>query len=219
VNETSQWAIVFSQLAWSWVLLAWCIVFFERSQKLFKGLSIFSIPRTSLAIVIFTLIIANIPYGPTHYLRGLMFTPSLGLLFLSFYPIQTLWQQDKRSTELSRQSSLMPIIALLAVFLYPMALGLGLWDPYRLGYSPVAHWSFALICFCINIQAIRLGGAWREHALWLTLTLLAFSLALYEGQNLWDALIDPFASIWAIYILFKKKDRLSISSLITPHAQ
>ena len=61
-------------------------------------------------------------------------------------------------------------VAIVAISFYPLALGLGMFDPYTWGYGSIG--------FAIAIIA------WTFH--W------------HESANLWDYLLDPFLGIWAI---------------------
>ncbi len=83
--------------------------------------------------------------------------------------------------------------ALAAVLLYPFALGLGMFDPYRLGFGNV--W---LIAALLALALL----AWRKKQTLLVLALalatLAWSVGWYESNNLWDYLIDPWVAIYAL---------------------
>lgn len=65
-------------------------------------------------------------------------------------------------------------------------------DLYSLGY---AGWALPLGCIALGALAAALGF-WRS-ALALGAALLAWSLGLMESSNLWDALIDPWLTLWA----------------------
>ena len=89
------------------------------------------------------------------------------------------------------------IIALAALGLYPMALGIGYFDPYRLGYGNPWFMGglllLAIACFR-RLQVIALS---------IALALLAWGVGWYESTNLWDYLLDPLLAIYAILALFK----------------
>ena len=94
--------------------------------------------------------------------------------------------------------SLLVLIAITAAALYPMALGVGMFDPYRLGFGNL--W---LIAGLLLVTLI----AWIRHytlvALSIALAVLAWSLGWYESNNLWDYLLDPWVSIYALGALLK----------------
>jgi hypothetical protein len=80
-----------------------------------------------------------------------------------------------------------------AAFLYPFALGWTPFDPYALGYGS------------IGFVAVLLGvalAAWHFRCNLVVSIVAAAALAYlagaYESRNLWDYLIDPLASLYAI---------------------
>jgi hypothetical protein len=89
--------------------------------------------------------------------------------------------------------ALMGLIALAAIALYPMALGFGSLDPYRVGYG---KW--------LSVAAllpIALAAWFRRYylvALCIALAVLAWAAGWYESDNLWDYLLDPFVAIYAL---------------------
>jgi hypothetical protein len=89
--------------------------------------------------------------------------------------------------------ALLGFIAVAALGLYPMALGVGLFDPYRLGYG--SPWLVGAL-FAVTLTA------WFRRfyilALCLALAVLAWSVRWYESGNLWDYLLDPLVSLYAL---------------------
>ncbi len=85
--------------------------------------------------------------------------------------------------------------AAVGVVLYPLTLGLTLWDPYALGYRPRL----------LLIVAATLVVAWwqrrRGAALVLAAGVGAFGVGLMESTNLWDYLVDPALTVWAVAAL------------------
>ena len=94
--------------------------------------------------------------------------------------------------------SLLAFVTITALALYPFALGVGMFDPYRLGFGNL--W---LIAGLLLVTLI----AWIRHytlvALSISLAVLAWSLGWYESNNLWDYLLDPWVSIYALSALVK----------------
>ncbi|MCF8145061.1 MAG: hypothetical protein K9N21_14180 [Deltaproteobacteria bacterium] len=70
--------------------------------------------------------------------------------------------------------------------LYPMALGLGRWDPYAAGWE--FSWLFILLFFLTVVLLIMKN----RFAMVLMAVILAYHLRLLESTNLWDYLVDPF---------------------------
>lgn len=70
--------------------------------------------------------------------------------------------------------------------LYPMALGLGRWDPYAAGWG--FSWLFVLL-FSLTVVLLVMKN---HFAVVLMAVILAYNLRLLESTNLWDYLVDPF---------------------------
>lgn len=98
-------------------------------------------------------------------------------------------------------------LALAAIVFYPMALGLGMVDPYSWGFQP-------LILFIV----VAIYGAWLAQrnyfvaATMLAVCLVAYLARLQESDNLWDYLLDPILAIscwvWSIgWLIAKIKHR------------
>ena len=77
--------------------------------------------------------------------------------------------------------------------LYPPSLGLGPFDPYRLGYAN--PW------FLGGLLALAVAAGLRRLTLvtWcLALAVLAWAVGAYESRNLWDYLVDPLVAAWGL---------------------
>lgn len=100
----------------------------------------------------------------------------------------------KKSCALKQREHLMLLISASAIFLYPMTLGMSLYDPYRLGYNDT-------LFIVIVLFIILLAWLVRSYLIVLCLTLatLTWSIGWYESSNLWDYLIDPLVAIYATY--------------------
>lgn len=72
------------------------------------------------------------------------------------------------------------------VILYPMALGLGIFDPYQAGWG--FSWLFVVLCGVTILLLIMKN----RFAVVLMAAILAYNLHLLESTNLWDYLVDPF---------------------------
>lgn len=139
--------------------------------------------------------VALVPFGPrpwAAYVRGVTGDLSITTLILcgsAIFRSLTGRPIADDGTRLTR----MTLIALAALALYPMALGVGLFDPYRLGYG--SPW------FVGGLLAVSLA-AWQfrrpEIAACLALAILAWTLRWYESTNLWDYLLDPLVSFYAL---------------------
>ena len=126
------------------------------------------------------------------YLRGFTGDLSVTTLILALSACISIFL-DK---EIFRQSSLNALLFLVvagAQFLYPVALGLTYFDPYSLGYGSTA--------FAVVLSLLCLVAWYLELYLVLlcvTFAIIAFLLGLFESNNLWDYLIDPWISLYAL---------------------
>ena len=94
------------------------------------------------------------------------------------------------------------LIAFAALALYLMALGIGAFDPYRLGYGNAP--------FVTSVLLIALA-AWYWQAYWAALCIacatIAWAMCWYESNNLWDYLIDPFVAGYALVAVVSQSIR------------
>ena len=107
---------------------------------------------------------------------------------------------DARST-----FALQLLAAIGGLVLYPMALGLGAWDPYRLGYGDTwflaALLAVALTALLLDLPLVTFG---------IALGVLAWTLEAYESRNLWDYLLDPLVFAWALSTLLLRGARVLV---------
>lgn len=145
-----------------------------------------------------TLVLSLIPFGTlpaAAYVRGIvgdLSIPTLVLMLTALLRHHYVVVADRQLRHLYL------VLAVAAVCLYPLALGVGLYDPYRLGYNDMMFIATVLL-FAIAALLIREDLV----ALCLTLATLAWSLGWYESTNLWDYLIDPLVAVYAIGALLK----------------
>ncbi|TMG76941.1 MAG: hypothetical protein E6H75_07290 [Betaproteobacteria bacterium] len=85
------------------------------------------------------------------------------------------------------------LVAAAAVFLYPFALGLTPFDPYALGYGS-AELVTALLLVTLAAWRARLNAV----VLITIAAVVAYLGGAYESRNLWDYLIDPMVSAYAL---------------------
>ena len=129
------------------------------------------------------------------YLRGLVGDLSATTMLLL---AMRLWSVacGRRLLDENERTLWFVLIALAAIFLYPMALGLGGYDPYALGFGSPG--------FCAILLGITLLAGWM-HRHWIMLGILASVTAwlagLLESRNIWDYLIDPVLAGIAVFSL------------------
>jgi hypothetical protein len=161
------------------------------------------IPQPYLSILTFVvafIVCIPIPFGglpPAAYVRGIVGDLSITsqvLLTLTLLKFLVGWQPFQNR----ERTFLWSIILLAALALYPLALGIGYVDPYRLGFGNV--WFLAALFF------ITLAAYLKRYyliALCIALAVLAWSVGWNEANNLWDYLLDPFVAIYAVGALVK----------------
>ena len=93
-----------------------------------------------------------------------------------------------------KQKSVMNIlIAVTALVFYPLALGFGPFDPYRLGYGSLGFLT-GLLVLALCFWAVR----FYLISICIGLAVMAHAMAWHESTNLWDYLLDPLVSIYAL---------------------
>ena len=138
------------------------------------------------------------PVGVAHlpllaYIRGISSDLSITLVALACLGLgQRLL--GLRALEPRERTVVNFAVAAAALFLYPLALGWGDWDAYRLGWGAPGLWAallvLSLLCW---VQGLRL------LPLLVALALLAWVAGLLESSNLWDYLIDPWLAVAALF--------------------
>ena len=107
-------------------------------------------------------------------------------------------------------------VAIISLCFYPLALGLGMVDPYAWGYGSIAFLVavlfFALVCGLAN---------WTKGVWIIAIAILAWTVHWHESANLWDYLLDPFLAIWAICACIgmmyrRKRDKARSGYLFRP---
>lgn len=153
-------------------------------------------PWARVAVVVTTCAFALSPIGDlpvAGYLRGAFGDLSITTLCLlsvgiaSFIHGRTLIAPNQRD-------AVTTFALATAAVLYPLALGIGYFDPYALGYSTLP---FTAALFVIALIA------WyaRLYVLTVCIALAATAHAhgLLESRNPWDYLIDPLLVFYALF--------------------
>lgn len=133
-------------------------------------------------------ILALLPVGGlplARWLIGINANFSFPLLAIA---LNKAWENASGSRLLDYNASLASwIFGLVAgLALYPMALGLGGFDPYVLGWG--FSWLFAFLAM-VTIVLLLMKN---RFAVVLIACILGYDLNLLESHNLWDYLVDPF---------------------------
>ena len=107
-------------------------------------------------------------------------------------------------------------LSIIALLFYPLALGLGMLDPYAWGYGSlvllVAITMFALVCGLLG---------WTKGVWIIAIAIVAWAVHWHESTNLWDYVLDPLLCLWAliscIHVLYRKRrDKAQSGYLFRP---
>lgn len=132
------------------------------------------------------------------FFRGFVGDLSISLLALSFW---SLCHRLFGVLPISKRelTALLAVVAAAALLLYPTALGFGDWDAYRLGWG---SWWFLLALLVLCGASAWFGM--RVLPALVALALLAWSVGLMASGNLWDYLLDPWLSAFALGFVIHK---------------
>lgn len=177
------------------IVLAWL------TQTLFiKGESSVRIPALR---IVFCFLLANLLFWPIFtmvlplelplaaYVRG--FTGELSITSMLL-----LWTAYFSPKAITVPTTIRIWIALVAIVFYPLALGVGMLDPYAWGYGSMT----LLAAVIATALVVWLMGS-NRIAIILALAILAWAAGWHESANLWDYILDPFLGLWAIGSLIR----------------
>jgi hypothetical protein len=144
-----------------------------------------------LQSAVFVLILIPFEAMPVvAYLRGMTGDLSITTLVLLCSTMLRPWCGTAQA---GQRFALLGLIAITSIVFYPMALGVGAYDPYQLGYG---NWPFVVVLLFLALASWLRG--YLIITLCIALATLAWAVGWYESDNLWDYLIDPFAAIYAL---------------------
>ncbi len=184
-----------SGLALVWVLLALRLpiaVRLSRPQRLLFVLAIYGI----VLLPILGLSLAG-------FLRGLvgdLSTTSLLLLVAALVARlrQLAGGEGVAWWSMRERFVLFLFVSVLALLLYPFALGLGMLDPYRSGFGGIG---LLVMLALLSLWSMRRASYLLPAA--CSLAVLAWSMGWYESTNIWDYLIDVPLAIYALVQMLK----------------
>lgn len=163
------------------------------------------LPKLQAWLASAILVAVMIPCGGlsvAEVVRGITGDLSIATLALLLLPLalpRTNGRAPSRAKILSEFNLTLLLLTCAAVALYPMALGVGMFDPYRLGFGNL--WFIAGLLFIASAAWVC---GYALIALSLSLAVLAWSIGWYESNNLWDYLLDPWVSIYALVLFIKR---------------
>jgi hypothetical protein len=155
-------------------------------------------PRVRIAAMLGAALAVFVPLGDLSmaaFVRGATGDLSVTTLYLAGAAC-TAQLNGRTATPARDLRALFGLVVFGAAFLYPFALGWTQFDPYALGYGSIA--------FVTALLLLTLA-AWHFRRYVVVLIVIAAALAYlagaYESRNLWDYLIDPLVSLYAIVCL------------------
>ena len=177
-------------LPWLSPFLLMAVLITVFSEKLKKH----SVPRLGLIIALIVLGFSVPLAGSTvaQWFRSVLGDLSvLTLVVFADILAKRLWHRNV--LDASSRKALLLVVAVVGVVFYPLSLGVGPIDPYRLGYTPL------MMVYLLGLTSVI---AWlrqvRILAVILLLPMLAYNLHLLESDNLWNYLLDPVLVIYAL---------------------
>ena len=112
-----------------------------------------------------------------------------------------------RVTQQRDQRALAAVAIALGVLVYPFALGIGAFDPYRLGFGV---WWAVIIVLTIALLAIVTRRPLTAVA--LSAAVLAWGIGIYASNNLIDYLFDPLLVVWGLDIVITSRKRAIVNA-------
>ncbi len=190
-------------IAWCYPMIFWGLVaglLVKLAQLCVADKGPRWLPLIGVAVTLIP--IQGMPFG--RFLHGItsgFSIPSFVLL------MDVLWKAHSGQPLLSN-STRMTMYAAGTVFgisLYPMAIGLGLFDPYALGWS-----SGGLSILLILVTSVFL---WKSSAFGyiLLLAAAAWQIGLFESINIWDYVVDPAYFLSSLVVLIAHAVRAQFS--------
>ena len=180
------------------------------------GLRLQRLPvSTRIAVMLAAAIAVLVPIGDLSaaaYVRGV--TGDLSVTTLVLAGAACAAQLTGRTVVGPRDlRALFLLVASAAVFLYPFALGWTQFDPYALGYGSI---EFVTALLLVTLAAWH----FRQNVVVLIViaATLAYLVGAYESRNLWDYLIDPLVSLYALVCLLAGARRRRLDPARTAEA-
>lgn len=157
------------------------------------------LPRRAgwLAAMIIVLSIPLWGVSPAGFVRGITGDLSIAtLVLLGLALVRSL--AGRALVEEQNRNAMLRAVLIAGLLFYPLALGLGMFDPYRLGYGNL--W------FVLVLSGLAVWSSLRYStlfALCMASAVIAWSVGWYESANLWDYLLDPWLVIYALAVQMK----------------
>ncbi len=179
-----------SGMALVWLLFAFRLPYAQRLEGRRRVLFL------GLAYVAVMFPIAG--WSLTIWLRGMVGDLSITSMLLLSLALYARVREVEPSWDIRERSALLGFLAVLALLLYPFALGVGVMDPYRSGYGGVG---LLLMLALLALWLMRRG--FYLLPLVFALAVSGWSFNILESTNVWDYLIDAPLAIYALWVTIK----------------
>lgn len=146
------------------------------------------------------IVVVSIPLwgvSTAGFVRGMTGDLSISTLALLALVLVRSFSGRALVADQDRHAMLKAVLIAAALF-YPLALGLGMFDPYRLGYGNL--WFMTALLGLAVWSGLRYS---MLLALCVALAVAAWSAGWYESPNLWDYLLDPWLAVYALAVRLK----------------
>ena len=185
----SDW-IGLSGLALVWLLFALRLPYAQRLNGKRRAL------LAGLGYVLVMFPVAG--WSLTIWLRGMVGDLSITSMLLLSMAVYARLFKVMPPWDARERSALLGLLAVLALLLYPFALGLGSLDPYRSGFGGVG-----LLLMLALLALLLMRRNFYLLPLVFALAATGWSFNLLESTNLWDYLIDAPLAIYALWVTIK----------------
>ena len=142
-----------------------------------------------------TAIVAAVPMGRiplAAYVRTLSGDLSITTIVFLMLAIFSRFA-GSRPVDGKQQFAMVGLIGGTALVYYPLALGFGPFDPYRSGFGSL--WLLAgLLLLALRAWVVR----FHLISICVALSVFAHAVSWYDSTNLWDYLLDPLVSLYAL---------------------
>jgi len=153
--------------------------------------------RPTLILGTLSALIVVIPLGGMPLARWLISINANFSIPLTVLIFSKVWENALHIRLLDSKALLSSYIfgLMASLGLYPMALGLGRFDPYSFG------WSFSWLFVLLMVITFVLLFTKNRFGIVLGVCILCYDLQVLESTNLWDYLVDPFFTLTSSVVL------------------